>query len=209
LFRRREVKRLMLLAAVLAMTLMATVPAIAQVNQASDQESESGKVGQEFSVTGSGSSANQCAALLGGAQSGNSQGQINVAQSDRSGADDFEFEDSGSDVTLTPEQAEECEQIINQAAAASAAPKSVPAPASKSEAKAATTKTEEKKAEEKKAEEKKAEEKKAEEKKAEEKKAEEKKELPKTGGSGVSSPFVLGTGVLLVAGGLLARRAFR
>jgi LPXTG-motif cell wall-anchored protein len=192
------VKRLMLLAAVLAMTLMATIPAIAQVNQASGQESESGKVGQEFSVTGSGGSANQCAALLGGAQSGNSQGQINAAQSDKSEADDFEFEDSGSDVALTPEQAEECEQIINQAAAASAVPKSVPAPAPKSEAKAATTKTEEKKAEEQK----------AEAKKAEAKKAEAKKELPKTGGSGASSLFVLGTGVLLVGGGLLARRVF-
>jgi LPXTG-motif cell wall-anchored protein len=201
LFRRRDVKRLMLLAAALAMTLMVAVPAIAQVNQESEQEGESGKVGQEFSVTGSSGSANQCAALLGGAQSGNSQSQINVAQSDKSEADDFELEDSGSDVTLTPEQAEECEQIINQAAAASsAAPKAVPA--SKSEAKAATTKAEEKKAEEKKAEEQKA----AEEKKAEAKKAEAKKELPKTGGSGVSSLFALGAGALLVGGGLLARR---
>jgi LPXTG-motif cell wall-anchored protein len=194
------VKRLMLLAAALAMTLMVAVPAIAQVNQESEQEGESGKVGQEFSVTGSGGSANQCAALLGGAQSGNSQSQINVAQSDKSGADDLEFEGSGSDVTLTPEQAEECEQIINQAAAASAASKAVPTPASKSEVKAATTKTEEKKAEEKKAEEQKA---------AEAKKAEAKKELPKTGGSGVSSLFALGTGVLLAAGGLLARRIIK
>ena len=195
-------KRLMLLAAVLAMTLMVAVPAIAQVNQESEQEGESGKVGQEFSVTGSGGNANECAALLGGTQSGNSQSQINVGQSDKSEADDFEFEGSGSDVALTPEQAEECEQIINQAAAASGgAPKAVPAPASKSE---------EKKAEEKKAEAKKAEEKKAEEQKAAEaKKAEAKKELPKTGGSGVSSLFALGTGVLLVAGGLLARRIFR
>jgi len=189
----------MLLAATLAMTLMVAVPAIAQVNQESEQEGESGKVGQDFSVTGSGGSANQCAALLGGAQSGNSQSQINVTESDRSEADDFEFEGSGSDVILTPEQAEECEQIINQAAAASAAPKAVPAPAPKSEVKAATTKAEEKKAEEKK----------AEAKKAEAKKAEAKKELPKTGGSGVSSLFALGTGALLAAGGLVARRIFR
>ena len=193
-------KRLMLLAAALAMTLMVAAPTVAQVNQESEQEGESGKVGQGFSVTGSGGSANQCAALLGGAQSGNSQSQTNVGQSDKSEADDFEFEDSGSDVTLTPEQAEECEQIINQAAAASAAPKAVPAPAPKSEAKAATTKAEEKKAEEKKAEEQKA---------AEAKKAEAKKELPKTGGSSVYSLVALGTGVLLAAGGLVARRVFR
>ena len=194
-------KRLMLLAAALAMTLMVAVPAIAQVNQESEQEGESGKVGQGFSVTGSGGSANQCAALLGGAQSGNSQSQINVGQSDKSKADDFDSEGSGSDVTLTPEQAEECEQIINQAAAASANPKAVTAPAPKSEEK----KAEEKKAEEKKAEEQKA----AEAKKAEAKKAEAKKELPKTGGSSVSSLVALGTGVLLAAGGLVARRIFR
>ena len=197
-------KKLMLLAAALAITLMVVAPATAQVSQRSGQEGESGEVGQEFSVTGSGGSANQCAALLGGAQSGNSQGQINVGQSDKSKADDFEFEDSGSNVTLTPEQAEECEQIINQAAAASASPKAVPAPAPKSEAKATTTTAEEKKAEEKK-----AEAKKAEAKKAEAKKAEAKKELPKTGGSSVSSLVALGTGVLLAAGGLVARRIFR
>ncbi len=187
-------KKLMLLAASLAMTLMVVAPATAQVSQRSDQEGESGQIGQEFSVTGSGGSANQCAALLGGAQSGNSQGQIGAIQSDESEAGDFEFEDSGSSVTLTPEQAEECEQIINQAAAASAAPKSAPAPAPKAEAKSATVRAEEKKAEEK---------------KAEAKKAEAKKELPKTGGSGASSLFVLGTGALLMAGGLLARKIFR
>ena len=35
------------------------------------------------------------------------------------------------------------------------------------------------------------------------------KELPKTGGSSAASLFALGTGVLLVAGGLLARRLVR
>ncbi len=195
-------KKLMLLAAALAMALTTAVPAVAQVGQENDQEGESGEVDQSFTVTGSGDSANQCAALLGGAQSGNSQNQIGVAQSDESEADDFEFDETGSEVTLSPELAEECEQVINQAAASAATPKAAPAP--KTEKKA-----EEKKAEEKKAEEKKAEEKKAEEKKAEEKRAEEKKELPKTGGSGTASLLALGAGVLLVAGGLLARRLFR
>ncbi len=192
-------KKLMLLAAALAMALTTAVPAVAQVGQENDQEGESGEVDQSFTVTGSGDSANQCAALLGGAQSGNSQNQIGVAQSDESESDDFEFDETGSDVTLSPELAEECEQVINQAAASATAPKAAPAPAPKTEAKA----------EEKKAEEKKAEEKKAEEKKAEEKKAEEKKELPKTGGSGTASLLALGTGVLLATGGLLARRIFR
>ena len=35
------------------------------------------------------------------------------------------------------------------------------------------------------------------------------KELPKTGGSGAASLFALGTGTLLVAGGLVARKLVR
>ncbi len=197
-------KKLMLLAAALAMALTTTVPAVAQVGQEGDQEGESGEVDQSFTVTGSGDSANQCAALLGGAQSGNSQNQGNVVQ-ERSASDDFEFDEAGSDVTLSPELAEECEQIINQAAASAVAPKAAPAPA---------TKTEEKEAEEKKSETKSSSKSsstqvKAEEKKAEGKKAEQKKELPKTGGSGTASMLALGTGAIFVAGGLLARRIFR
>ena len=200
----------MLLAAGLAMVLMAAAPAVAQVGQEAEQDGDSGDVEQSFAVTGSGGNANQCAALLGGAQSGNSQNQIGVTQSDESEADDFELEDSGSNVTLSPELAEECEQIINQAAASAAAPGAAPAP--KTEAKTATSKAEEKKTEAKassstqaKAEAKQAEEK----KKAEEKKAEQKKELPKTGGSGTAPLLALGAGALLVTSGLLARRIFR
>ena len=197
-------KKLMLLAAALAMALTTTVPAVAQVGQEGDQEGESGEIDQSFTVTGSGDSANQCAALLGGAQSGNSQNQIGVAQSDESEADDSEPDETGSDVALSPELAEECEQIINQAAASASSPKAAPAP--KAEVKKAEAKQSEAKASSTQA---KDEGKKAEEKKAEAKKAEEKKELPKTGGNGTASLLALGTGVLLVGGGLLARSSFR
>jgi LPXTG-motif cell wall-anchored protein len=201
--RRQQLKKLMLLAAALAMALITAVPAVAQVGQENDQEGESGEVDQSFTVTGSGDSANQCAALLGGAQSGNSQNQIGIVESDESEADDFEFDETGSNVTLSPELAEECEQIINQAAASATAPKAAPAPVPKTEAKAEAKKAEVK------TEEKEAEAKKAEAKKAEEKKAGEKKELPKTGGSGTASLLALGAGALLVVGGLLVRRIFR
>jgi len=198
-------KKLTMLVATMAMGLLIAAPAIAQVGQEGEQEGESGEVDQSFTVTGSGSNGNSCAPLQGSAQSGNSQNQGNVVQ-ERSASDDFEVDEAGSDVTLSPELAEECEQIINQAAASATVPKAAPGPA---------TKTEEKGAEEKKSEAKasatqaKAEGKKAEEKKAEEKKAEEKKELPKTGGSGTASMLALGTGAIFVAGGLLARRSFR
>lgn len=193
-------KKLMLLAAALAMVLMAAAPAVAQVGQEAEQDGESGDADQSFAVTGSGGNANQCAALLGGAQSGNSQNGVGVTQSDDSEADDFEFEDSGSNVALSPELAEECEQIINQAASASSAPKAARAPAPKAAAKVATPKVEEKKTEAKAG---------STKAKAEAKKAEQKKELPKTGGSGTASLLALGTGALLVTGGLLGRRIFR
>ena len=106
-----------------------------------------------------------------------------------SDADDFEFEDGGSSIDVSPELAEECEQTINQAASAAgkaeekkAAP--APAPVSKA-APAPTPKSEAKK---------------------EEAKKEEKKELPKTGGSGAAPLVALGIGASLVASGLVVRR---
>jgi LPXTG-motif cell wall-anchored protein len=185
-------KKLMLSVVMLAMVLVAAAPAIAQVKQSSEQRVESGDASQTFTVAGSGVSANQCAAILVAAQSGNGVNSTGVLQAN---GDDNEVEANNSgNLAVSPELAEECEQKINQAATASTSKAPPPPPP-----------TPQAKAEEKKAEEKKAEEKKAEEKKAEEKKAEEKKELPKTGGESASL-FALGTGALLVAGGLLARR---
>src|SRR5215210_9324949 len=177
----------MLLAAMMAMGLLVAVPAMAQKEQDSEQEADSGEVGQSFTITGGGSNGSSCTPLQGSAQSGNSQNQVDVDQSN-STTDDFEFEESGSNITLTPEQAEECEQIINQAAAAATAPKSTRAPAPpKSEAKSAASKAEAAKAEAKKTE--------AKAGSTQAKKA----ELPKTGGMGTASLFTLGTGGLLVA----------
>ena len=182
-------KRLTLLAAVLVMVLVTSAPALAQVEQEDEQEGESGEVDQSFDVSSSGDSANQCAEILAAAQSGNAQNVTDVTEAD-SDADDFEFEDGGSSIDVSPELAEECEQTINQAAAAAgkaeekkAAPapapvsKAAPAPAPKAEAK------------------------------KEEAKKEEKKELPKTGGSGAAPLFALGIGASLVVGGLLVRRS--
>ena len=188
-------KRLTLLAAVLVMMLVTSAPALAQVTQEDEQEGESGEVDQSFEVSSSGGSANQCAEILAAAQSGNAQNIQELIQAD-SDVDDFEFEDGGSSIDVSPELAEECEQTINQAASAAgkaeekkAAP--APAPALKpAPAPASAPKSEAKEEEEKKAEAKK----------------EERKELPKTGGSGAVPLFTLGIGASLVAGGLLVRR---
>ena len=110
-------KKLMLLASLLAMILIAAVPAIAQIGQEGEQEAESGDVDQTFTVTSSGDNSNQCAGITGVANTGNAQNQTNVIQYG-SEADDFEFEDVGANLTVTGTGTTTCDQQVNQAASA-------------------------------------------------------------------------------------------
>jgi hypothetical protein len=112
-------KKLMLLAALLAMLLVVVaVPAIAQIDQESEQETESGDVDQSFTVTSEGDNSNQCAGIQGVANTGNAQNQTSLIQYG-SGADDFEFDEVGSTITVSPENSTSCDQQVNQAATAS------------------------------------------------------------------------------------------
>ena len=111
-------KKLMLLAALLAMLIVAAVPAIAQIGQESEQETESGEVDQSFEVAGSGDNSNQCANIQGVGQTGNAQNQIDLIQYG-SEADDFEFDEVGSSLDVSPENSTTCDQQVNQAASAS------------------------------------------------------------------------------------------
>ena len=111
-------KKLMVLVAMLAMTLIVATPAIAQIDQESEQEAESGEVDQSFEVSSSGDNSNQCAGIQGDANTGNAQNQIDLVES-FSLADDFEFDEVGSDVDISPENSTECDQQVNQAASAS------------------------------------------------------------------------------------------
>ncbi len=111
-------KKLMLLAALLAMLAVAAIPAIAQVTQGTEQEGESGELDQGFDVTGSGDNSNQCANIQGVANTGNAQNQIDLIQYG-SEADDFEFDEVGSTLTVNPENSTTCDQQVNQAASAS------------------------------------------------------------------------------------------
>ena len=111
-------KKLMLLAALLAMLMIAAVPAIAQViEQAPEQEADSGDVDQSFEVSGSGSNGNQCAGINGTANTGNSQNLFGFVQY-ASTIDDFELEDSGSDLDVSGTATTSCDQQVNQAASA-------------------------------------------------------------------------------------------
>ena len=87
------------------------------VSQSFDQEAESGDVSQSFNVSNTGDNSNQCAGVQGVANTGNAQNQIGVLQYG-SEADDFEIEDSGSTITVSPVNATQCDQQVNQAATA-------------------------------------------------------------------------------------------
>jgi hypothetical protein len=111
-------KKLMLLGALLAMLIVAAVPATAQIDQEGEQESESGEVNQTFEVSSTGDNSNQCANVQGVANTGNAQNQIDLIQYG-SEADDFEFDEVGSSIEVSPENSTTCDQQVNQAASAS------------------------------------------------------------------------------------------
>jgi hypothetical protein len=111
-------KKLMMLAALLAMLAVAAIPAMAQLDQGTEQEAESGELDQSFEVTGSGDNSNQCVGIQGVGNTGNSQNVIDLIQY-ASTADDFEFEEVGSDIAVSPTSTTSCDQQVNQAASAS------------------------------------------------------------------------------------------
>jgi opacity protein-like surface antigen len=87
------------------------------IGQEFDQEAESGDVNQSFDVSQTGDNSNQCAGIQGVANTGNAQNQTGVLQYG-SAADDFEFEDVGSTIEVSPENSTTCDQQVNQAASA-------------------------------------------------------------------------------------------
>jgi hypothetical protein len=114
-------RKFMLLAAMLAMVMVlwAAIPAVAQVGQGTEQEAESGEVDQSFEATSSGDNSNQCVGIQGTTNTGESQNVIDLIQY-ASTADDFEFEEVGSDITVSPTNTTSCDQQVNQAASAAA-----------------------------------------------------------------------------------------
>ena len=75
-------------------------------------------VDQSFTVTSEGDNSNQCAGIQGVANTGNAQNQLDLIQYG-SEADDFEFDEVGSNVDVSPSSTTECTQEVNQAASAS------------------------------------------------------------------------------------------
>ena len=111
-------KKLMMLAALLAMLAMAAIPAIGQVTQEEEQEGEAGDLDQSFSVASEGDNSTQCAGIQGAGNTANAQNITDILQYG-STADEFEFEEVGSDITVSPTSTTTCDEQVNQAASAS------------------------------------------------------------------------------------------
>ncbi len=110
-------KKLMMLAALLAMLVVAAVPAVAQVaEEIGGQETESGEIEMSFEVSNEGNNSNQCATALQFGTTGNVQNAQGVLQYD-SVADDFEF--GAGEFEFGPANEQACEQAVQQSAAAS------------------------------------------------------------------------------------------
>ena len=112
-------RKLMVLAAMVALALVAAAPAVAQIGQGFEQEDvESGGVEPAVEIANKGNNVNLCAAVLQQAQSGNVQNAQGTSQYQIPELDDIEFE--GSTIPITSETVNECTQVIEQAAAAGA-----------------------------------------------------------------------------------------
>jgi hypothetical protein len=114
----KKLKTLTLLTAVLVMVSLTSAPALAQVEQEDEQEGESGEIGQDFSATQEGDNSTQCAAIQGAGNTGNAQNVIDIIQYSGE-TDDFEFEEVGSTIDVSPTNTTTCTDAVNQAASAS------------------------------------------------------------------------------------------
>jgi hypothetical protein len=123
-------------ALILALVLLApgfAVPAAAQsTEQESDQEGESGDTDQSGEVSNEGDNSNQCVAVQPVSNTGNAITDIDIVIELPTGKEakrfdikdvidlvdelDLDLEDVGSTIELSPEQAVECAQAVEQAA---------------------------------------------------------------------------------------------
>src|SRR5918997_1072818 len=87
-------------------------------SQETEQEAESGDVDQSFDISQTGDNSNQTVSTQGVANTGNAQNIIDVLQVGGD-ADDFDFDDVGSSITVSPSSTTGSVQRVDQAASAS------------------------------------------------------------------------------------------
>ena len=112
-------KKLMMLAAILAMVLVAAVPVIAQTNAFDDQEFESGGIETATEIAVDGNNNSQCTGLLQFGQTGNFPEQQGTSQYDDP---ELEQEFAGSEYEFGPANETACDQAVQQSSAASSGP---------------------------------------------------------------------------------------
>jgi hypothetical protein len=109
-------KKLMMLAAILALLTLVAFPALAQVGQELGNEDETGNVDLSFSVQSTGNNSNQCVNPLQFGNTGSNQNAQGFLQYN-STADDLEG--SGSEFSFAPVEVAPCTQQVQQSSAAS------------------------------------------------------------------------------------------
>ncbi len=109
-------KKLMILAAMLALAIAAAVPAIAQVSFEAGNEAESEDLAAEFSVSNEGDYAFQCVPAL---QFGNTGNFNNAPTFLQYASESGDFEPGGLEVAFEPEMAVDCSNEVQQSSAAS------------------------------------------------------------------------------------------
>lgn len=105
-------------------------------SQSNEQEADSGDVDQSFDISGAGDNSNQTVGTQGVANTGNAQNQIGITQigsdvdnnnwwdnnwwnnHNGNGFSDFDFEDSGASIEVSPINTTSSDQEVNQAASA-------------------------------------------------------------------------------------------
>ena len=112
-------RKLMLLAMMLAVVLVAAAPVIAQELGFDDQELESGGISTETEISIEGNNNNQCAGLLQFGQSGNFANQQGTTQYDIGPDAEFEQEFEPPEYEFAPENETACDQEVQQASSAS------------------------------------------------------------------------------------------
>ncbi len=109
-------KKLILLAAILALALVVAVPAMAQLSSELGQETESGDTAIGFDVSNKGDYASQCTPAVQFGNTGNFDNASSFVQYDGT-ADDFE--PGGIEFGVEPTSDVTCDNTIQQSSAAS------------------------------------------------------------------------------------------
>jgi hypothetical protein len=109
-------KKLMILAAMLALTVALAVPAIAQVGLETENEAESEEFAADFSVTNEGDYASQCVPAV---QFGNTGNFNNAPTFLQYASESDDFEPGGLEFAFEPELAVDCASEVQQSSAAS------------------------------------------------------------------------------------------